>query len=317
MNILFFSSGDLIADRRADYARMLDEAGEFAAAADLMEQALDLAPDWPAGLAMLAAYLEHAGETDRAIETLEILEKLDDDDIFAARMKLAVLGAARAPAHPPGRYVEALFDSYAEHFDEALTERLDYSAPQHLAALLAEMEGADRQFALAVDLGCGTGLSGEAFSERVTRLEGFDLSQNMLQKAEEKGLYAVLAQADLLLTPEESGLFAEGMPWQRADLVIAADVLMYLGGLESLMENVRALIAPNGLFLFSVEAGEPGSDFTLLASLRYAHSAAYVRKLLAQAGLSLKAERSTVLRKDAGEPVPGILFLAERNIRPA
>nr|WP_272213161.1 hypothetical protein [Marinicella sp. W31]MDC2879109.1 hypothetical protein [Marinicella sp. W31] len=85
---------------------------------------------------------------------------------------------------------------------------------------------------------------------------------------------------------------------------------MYLGALESLMRHVTALIAPGGLFLFSVEEAAPGSDFTLLPSLRYAHSASYVKRLLTGAGLSLKAERKTVLRKDAGEPVPGLLFLA-------
>ncbi|AJY44525.1 methyltransferase [Martelella endophytica] len=312
MNMTFFSSGDLIADRRADYARMLDEAGDFAAAADLMEQALSLVPEWPAGLAMLSAYQEHAGDVDGAIATLEVLEKLDAEDIFAARLKLAVLGAARVPAHPPGRYVEALFDSYAEHFDEALTERLDYSAPERLAALLAETEGS-RHFPLAVDLGCGTGLSGEVLTGRADRLEGFDLSQNMLQKAEEKGHYDLLAQADLLLAPEESGLFGESLGRHRADLVVAADVLMYLGALGSLFENVKALIANDGLFLFSVEDGGAGADFTLLPSLRYAHSAAYVGRLLAAHGFVLRAERQTTLRKDAGEPVPGILFLAARN----
>ena len=37
-----FSSGDVIADRRADYARMLAENGEHEAAVELMEQALEL-----------------------------------------------------------------------------------------------------------------------------------------------------------------------------------------------------------------------------------------------------------------------------------
>nr|WP_272213162.1 methyltransferase domain-containing protein [Marinicella sp. W31]MDC2879110.1 methyltransferase domain-containing protein [Marinicella sp. W31] len=206
MNNLSFSSGDLLADRRADFARMLDEAGEFAAAADLMVQALELVPGWPAGLALLSAYQEHAGDIERAIETLEALEKLDAEDVFAAPMKLAVLGAARIPVHPPGRYVEALFDSYAEHFDAALTERLDYRAPQQLASLLLESEGGAR-YGLAVDLGCGTGLSGEAFYQYAERLEGFDLSQNMLQKAEQKGFYAVLVQADLCWRLKKADFF--------------------------------------------------------------------------------------------------------------
>ena len=309
MNITFLSSGDLIADRRADYARMLDDAGDFVAAADLMEQALQLVPNWPAGLALLAAFKEHAGDIDGAVSVLETLERHDDEDLFAARLKLAVLGAVRQPAHPPGRYVEALFDSYADHFDEALKERLDYSSPERLAALL-DSEAGGQRFPVIVDLGCGTGLSGEALFQRAGRLEGFDLSQNMLQKAAEKGRYHHLGQADLLLTPSESGLFGGGLTRCRADLAIAADVLMYLGALDSLMENVLLLMKPGGLFLFSVEEGAADTKFTLQPSLRYAHSSAYVESLLKRFGFVVRAKRCATLRKDAGEPVPGILFLA-------
>ncbi len=56
-----FSSGDVIADRRADYARMLMEAGDHAAAAELWEQALELAPDWAAGWFRLGEAAEKAG----------------------------------------------------------------------------------------------------------------------------------------------------------------------------------------------------------------------------------------------------------------
>ncbi|WP_180898184.1 methyltransferase [Martelella soudanensis] len=314
MTAISHSSGDLIADRRADYARMLDEAGDHAAAAEVMEQAMALVPDWPAGLALLATYRENAGDVAAAIATLKKLDGEDAEDVFAASLKLAVLGAAEPPAHPPGRYVEALFDSYADHFDQALTERLEYNAPERLAALLAGSEGETRRFRLCADLGCGTGLSGAAFCKRVARLEGFDLSANMLAKAEEKVVYHHLAQADLLLAPEESGLFAPGLERRRADLVVAADVLMYLGALDSLMDNVASLIAPGGIFLFSVEDGGDAETFTLLPSLRYAHAFAYVEGMLSRAGFDLKSHERAALRKDAGEPVPGILFLAVRRL---
>lgn len=56
------SSGDLIADRRADYAKMLAEAGDAPGAAELMAQALELAPDWAAGWFRLADYEEKSAE---------------------------------------------------------------------------------------------------------------------------------------------------------------------------------------------------------------------------------------------------------------
>ena len=49
MRILQLSSGDLVADRRASYAAVLAQEADHQAAAELMEQALELVPGWAAG----------------------------------------------------------------------------------------------------------------------------------------------------------------------------------------------------------------------------------------------------------------------------
>ena len=58
------SSGDLLADRRADYAEMLFGSGDHAAAAELMLGALELAPDWALGWFRLGEMHEAAGALD-------------------------------------------------------------------------------------------------------------------------------------------------------------------------------------------------------------------------------------------------------------
>jgi len=131
------SSGDVIADRRADYAKMLDEGGEPEAAAELMEQALELTPSWAAGWYRLATYREKAGNTAGAADGYRQTVALDPEDIFGAGLKLALLGEAETPDQPPSRYVERLFDDYAGRFETSLVEKLDYSVPQKLAALVA------------------------------------------------------------------------------------------------------------------------------------------------------------------------------------
>jgi len=131
-----FSSGDVIADRRADYARMLAEGGDYPAAAELMEQALELAPRWTAGWFRFGEYHEKAGETDKAVAAYEKVAEMDEEGLFAAELKLAVLGAAETPEQPPSRYVEGLFDDYADRFETSLVEKLDYSVPQKLAELI-------------------------------------------------------------------------------------------------------------------------------------------------------------------------------------
>lgn len=304
-----FSSGDVIADRRADYARMLAESGDFPAAAELMEQALELAPRWTAGWFRFGEYHEKAGETEKAVAAYGKVAELDTEGLFAAELKLAVLGAAETPEQPPSRYVEGLFDDYADRFETSLVEKLDYSVPQKLAELIGKAAKGG-VFDTIVDIGCGTGLLGVEIRAFASRLEGFDISQNMLAKAEEKGLYDYLDQADLSLEPEASGLFTPTLAQHRAGLVAAADVMMYLGSLETVMPLVSALLAPSGFFAFSVEDAGEEEGFVLRESLRYAHSKSYVSELLERTGFSLIEIRKTTIRKDAGKPLSGILFLA-------
>ncbi|ASQ05115.1 class I SAM-dependent methyltransferase [Sinorhizobium meliloti WSM1022] len=302
------SSGDLIADRRADYAKMLAEAGDAPGAAELMAQALELAPDWAAGWFRLADYEEKSGRIEAAVDALRHTLRLNPEDIFGASLKLALLGATETPEQPPSVYVERLFDDYAERFDHALVEKLGYSVPEKLAAVIGRVNGGGR-FRHVTDLGCGTGLFGERIRDRADFLEGFDLSANMLAKAEAKGVYDRLAQADLSLAPEDSGVFG-ALEQGRADLVSAADVLMYLGNLEGVFFIADRLLASGGLFAFSVEDACGADGFVLRPSLRYAHSEAYIASLCKESGLSMIATERTIIRRDAGEPVDGILFLA-------
>lgn len=302
------SSGDLIADRRADYAKMLAEAGDAPGAAELMAQALELAPDWAAGWFRLADYEEKSGRIEAAVDALRNTLRLNPEDIFGASLKLALLGATETPEQPPSVYVERLFDDYAERFDHALVEKLGYSVPEKLAAVIGRVNGGGR-FRHVTDLGCGTGLFGERIRDRADFLEGFDLSANMLAKAEAKGVYDRLAQADLSLAPEDSGVFG-ALEQGRADLVSAADVLMYLGNLEGVFFIADRLLASGGLFAFSVEDACGADGFVLRPSLRYAHPEAYIASLCKESGLSMIATERTIIRRDAGEPVDGILFLA-------
>jgi predicted TPR repeat methyltransferase len=293
------SSGDLLADRRADYAEMLFGSGEAAPAAELMLGALELAPGWAMGWFRLGEFQEAAGDMEAAAEAWRMALKLDPADRAGAALKLALAGKADASDAPPSAFVEALFDQYAEKFDHALVDTLGYRVPEFLAEAIVKARPG--RFELALDLGCGTGLMGERLRPFCARLEGFDISAEMLRKARAKGVYDRLEKADLQAFSYEG---------PKADLVTAADVFMYVGALEGVVKTVSGLLAQDGLFAFSVEKIDAADGFALQPSRRYAHAEAYVRRVLREAGLAVVSLEGKVIRQDRNEPVCGLIVLA-------
>jgi len=297
------SSGDLLADRRADYAEALFASQDYADAAELMLGAVELAPDWALGWFRLGEMQEAAGDLEAAALAWTMALKLDPADRPGSALKLALIGKAPPASAPPSAFVEALFDQYAPNFDTALVEKLDYRVPQYLDEAIRAVPGAGRRFRLALDLGCGTGLMGERLRPIVERLEGFDISAEMLRKAERKGVYDHLGKADL-----QQFAYAGTAP----DLVTAADVFMYVGALETIVATVAGLLGVDGLFAFSVEKLDEAGGFALQPSRRYAHSEPYVRAVLAGNGFSVLSLEERVIRQDRREPVAGLIVVARR-----
>jgi predicted TPR repeat methyltransferase len=302
----FFSSGDVIADRRADYARMLAENGDFAAAAELMEQALEIVPDWIAGWDMLGSFHEKAGHVSAAISAWRQLEALDDAGTFGARLKLAAHDAGPAGEGTAVGYVEALFDQYAPKFEEALVGKLGYRVPELLDHMVEEEMArlGITNFDKALDLGCGTGLMGERLRGKVRYLEGIDISAAMIAETARKGVYDTLQKAELVA--------ALNARRADADLMTAADVLIYCGALQPVLSALVPALKAGGLVAFSLEAHEGEEAVFLRPSLRYAHGLEATREALVVAGLEILRFETAVLRFDRGAPITGILVVARR-----
>ncbi|MCY0093398.1 methyltransferase [Hoeflea ulvae] len=303
------SSGDLTADRRAQYARLYAEGGDYTAAADLQAQALELTPAWAAGWHGLGDYREKSGNLAGAAEAWRKVLALSPVDIFGAGLKLSLTGQAEAPSIPPSEYVEALFDDYSARFDTALVNNLDYRVPQRLAALISEAAGEHTLFAKTIDLGCGTGLFGERIRHMTSWLEGYDLSQGMLAKATDKGVYDHLGQADILY-----GITAARRQGAApADLVAAADVFAYFGDLDPVMAVAAKLTADNGLLALSLEAGADDCDWLLQASLRYCHGENYLLRVLERHGFDVLSVSREPIRRDGANTISGLLAVARKR----
>src|SRR3954470_19593403 len=91
---LFLSSGDLVADRRFNFARDLQLKGDLVAAADLLLQATELAPNFASAWFTLGAIREQLGEREQAIAAFRKAEAADPDDRHGACLRLMLSGAA-------------------------------------------------------------------------------------------------------------------------------------------------------------------------------------------------------------------------------
>ena len=217
--------------------------------------------------------------------------------------------------------VEGLFDDYAPTFEKCLVQTLGYDVPQKIETLLAQdyadADGTVSQ-QLAVDLGCGTGLAGAQLKHRcVGRLVGCDLSRRMIEEARKKrGVFDELEACDCV-----AFLQRRVVPGS-ADLIVAADVLLYLRDLADLFDAVGTALQPGGLFVFSTElaldaecAGLPpeGRGWVERSSERIAHSEEYLRYLItATDGLFLRSLSVTNIRNEAQKPLQGHLCVVSK-----
>ena len=300
---LFVSSGDLVADRRYQWALDYLKRGDAEAAADILVQVVETAPKFATAWFALASIRERLGDRDGAIAAFAAARDADREDYHGARLHLARLGVGEAAPAMTGVYVRRLFDQHAPEFDAALVERLDYVGPQLLLNTVQAHAQAPLRLGSVLDLGCGTGLSGAAFRPFCDWLIGVDISPGMVEQARAKGVYDRLAVADLMeFLASEAGA--------QNHLVLAADVFVYCSDIAPIAAGVANALAPGGLFAFSVEThGQPG--VRLQETLRYAHGANHVRDAIAAAGLQLLDLSNASTRSEKGEPVRGLIAVAQ------
>ena len=294
MNLKKFEDFDVVALRRMGIAREFLFREDKEAAADVFRSVTE---DWPE---YAPAWFE-LGRVLGRVECFETYLQLDPEDVLGAAAYIALNGKPPEPEIAPAAYVEALFDDYADRFEDALLNRLDYQAPSKLADDLGE-----RTFASVLDLGCGTGLMGEALKSRAIMLTGVDLSSEMLRIAGEKGIYAQLHVGEV-----HEWLKACN---ERFDLVIAADVFSYIGVLDELIMLASAHLNENGILAFTVEKSIDERDWYIRETLRYAHSHEYVVKCLENAELEAVQVVTAPLRNDRGNPIEGLYVLARKPV---
>lgn len=307
------SSGDPTIDRRYAWAEAAFKEGDAQAAIEILDQTLPEAYGFTAAWHLYGLAQEALGHREEAATAWRQCLDLDPADHFGARLDLARIGAMPAEEATSENFSGTLFDAYAERFDSHLTQALHYNAPALLRDALARLcENAGRpfRFGTVYDLGCGTGLMGEAIRAEAGFLAGCDLSPRMIERASAKTradgtpLYDKLAIAGLTS-------FLTSRPDQSADLVIAADVFVYLGELGPSFAQSARVLTRGGLLAFTVQSHE-GEGVIVGEDRRFAHAEGWLRERLRAAGLSTVLVEPASTRQDRGAAVPGLLVVAKR-----
>ena len=294
------------ADAYFSLGRAFSADDQAEAAIQAIQQGLQLNPRKPGGYRQLGRLLYVLNRHEEAAACYRQWTEQAPDDPEAWHMLAAVTGEA-VPERAGDDYIQRLFDRFADSFDEQL-QRLDYQAPQLLAALIAGQWPTPDSTLQILDAGCGTGLCGPLLRPYAHRLIGVDLSPGMLNKARARQVY------DDLIISELTAFMQARNP--EFDLIISADTFEYFGDLSAVFAAAAAALRPGGRLAFTVERLEddaPQSSFCLNPHGRYSHTDHYLRQELAAAGLTLQSLSIATLRFENKQPVAGSVALARKS----
>lgn len=138
--------------------------------------------------------------------------------------------------------VRSFYDDTATRYDQMLLSEIGYVSPRVCAHAIAPHLPDKR--ARLIDLGCGTGLAGQALADLgYERIDGVDFSPGMLAVARDRNCYSKLAIADL-----NAGLEIQSARYAAA---VSVGVFGQHVAPAALDESMR-IVEPGGLVCFSV-----------------------------------------------------------------
>jgi len=262
------------------------------------DRVLALNPDNPIAWNNRGNVLVAMRRLDEAVVCYDRALALQPNLPTAQNNRFLVLMQQRRISRIPDFALREMFDGVASRFDKLMVDGLGYSGHLHVRTLADRVLPRGTRGLRILDLGCGTGLVGEAFKDIAAggRLDGIDVSPRMLEVARERRIYDELILGDL-----ETVLNAPGPSY---DLIVSADTMVYLGDLEPTFAGVCQGLVSESFFLFACES-MPGQGWEQTSVNRFRHSEHYLRAEAERAHLSFVDLMECTIRTESGEPVPG------------
>ena len=284
-----------------ELALALMKTGRDKEAIRSFQRVLAIQPDESVAHAYLSRLFISNNDLPQATRHLRHYLRLVPEDHIGARMLLAYTGAESVPERPASAYITRLYDNYAASYDQKLVGSLRYQCPQLIRAAL-ERHCQDKVAIL--DLGCGTGLCGQAVSSMATRLDGVDLSPQMIAKARQRAVYNELVVGDLYpFLEKKTGCY---------DVIVAAGVFEHIGDPRRVFRAAFGALQGSGLFIFTAE-DNPTRELSVNSSGYYMHGRAYLAERAVQCGFAVSSLESATLRRDNGVAVRGLCVVLSKT----
>jgi len=273
--------------------------GHLAKATGYFETLLQQNPQHFATLQNRAAIAMRLQQKDQAIGFLKRAIAVRSEDAVCCFMLNALTAQDSQPVACPA-YVSNLFDHYALYYDSHMQGALKYELPFQLGRILHQIEILEVENTL--DLGCGSGLSGVVLREASKHLIGVDLSHKMIERAREKMIYDQLIEQDVMVFLAESS--------KQYNLIIALDMLPYMGDLSEFMRLLSQRLKTQGHALFSCEISTD-QPWSLNPSARFCHHPDYVQQLIQQVNLRLIYQEKVPARIQDGQLLYEIIYAVQ------
>ena len=320
------------------------------------KQAVEVDPTDSDSAYSLAMILRDSGDLENSKIMFEQCINTNPTNTAASFQLSALLGGGNIEQCPTD-YVADLFDHYAKKgYDFHMVENLKYKVPDYMwnaysSSIVTTTDDVKNPL-VVVELGAGTGLVGSRFrvgfskladaaAVEIAEFTAIDLSQEMIVRAYEL-MYNISIIPDNTYIDSETSLPVVTMQEENvytdviiadcseylekrikrgaspADLILAGDVLVYIGKLDILFDNVYNALKLSGKFIFSVEKlieeeNNSNIGFVLQESARFAHTKKYIENTAIKSGLIIASSIEVPLRYDGGNAVNGYIFVLQKK----
>ncbi len=276
---------------RAVLGSALAEQGKAEEAIAEFEQALVFNPGALRVWVILGVVQARRGRVDDAKRSFRICRSRDPEDRFGAGLQLAKLGEEPLPARAADAFIIRLY---------SVRTAATYRGAE-LVARMFDAVFAEERLPDVLDAGCGAGGVGRFISGRTARLDGVDLSPDMLKAAAATGIYARLFCQDLVA-------FMAGRP-DSYDAVTCAATLIHFGDLTPVFRAVAGVLREGGAILFTVfpdDENEEGFEVKtdrfdqLVPEGCFIHGRRYLERIATSTGFQVLRLEREVLEYSSG-----------------